>query len=107
MYEPQEEGEYPGSKLIPILLLWAFSPSGMVYEEEEEISPDLWQEACWIVIRLDGSGEAGKCSKVVLKIWFKLVLKTMNRSCENSCAVATYSHSLAWSWIWPHDTSTV
>jgi len=26
----------------------------MAYEdEEEEISPDLWQEACWIVIRLD------------------------------------------------------
>ena len=22
-------------------------------EEEEDISPDLWQEACWIVIRLD------------------------------------------------------
>ena len=21
-------------------------------EEEEDISPDLWQEACWIVIRL-------------------------------------------------------
>ena len=21
-------------------------------EEDEEISPDLWQEACWIVIRL-------------------------------------------------------
>ena len=28
----------------------------MAYEEEEEeISPDLWQEACWIVIRLDRS----------------------------------------------------
>lgn len=25
---------------------------GMVYDEEdEEISTDLWQEACWIVIR--------------------------------------------------------
>ena len=35
----------------------------MVYEEEEEISPDLWQEACWIVIRLDSFGEAGKCEK--------------------------------------------
>lgn len=22
-------------------------------EEEEDISPDLWQEACWIVIRLE------------------------------------------------------
>lgn len=27
----------------------------MAYDEEdEEISTDLWQEACWIVIRLGG-----------------------------------------------------
>ena len=71
----------------------------MVYEEEEEISPDLWQEACWIVIRLDRSGEAGKCSKNYAQDFLC--------SCENSCAVATYSHSLAWSWVWPHETSTV
>ena len=24
-------------------------------EEEEDISPDLWQEACWIVIRCPGT----------------------------------------------------
>ena len=23
-----------------------------MFDEDEEISPDLWQEACWIVIRL-------------------------------------------------------
>jgi hypothetical protein len=25
-------------------------------EEDEEISTDLWQEACWIVIRFDKNG---------------------------------------------------
>ena len=58
----QVQGLYPTTD---ILSLWVFPPSGMVYEEEEEISPDLWQEACWIVIRLDRSGE---CSKIILKI---------------------------------------
>ena len=31
--------------------------TGLGYDddEEEEISPDLWQEACWIVIRCDSN----------------------------------------------------
>lgn len=27
--------------------------AGYYDEEDDEISPDLWQEACWIVIRLE------------------------------------------------------
>ena len=34
------------------LLLSPVTETGAGYEEEDdEISPDLWQEACWIVIR--------------------------------------------------------
>ena len=40
--------------------------TGLGYEddEEEEISPDLWQEACWIVIRyvLHTSSTFGSCA---------------------------------------------
>ena len=37
--------------LIIIILLCVYTGSGYDDDEEEEISPDLWQEACWIVIR--------------------------------------------------------
>lgn len=34
------------------LFVCLFATGGYEEEEDEEISPDLWQEACWIVIRL-------------------------------------------------------
>ena len=45
------EGNFNVNVPVTMYNLCSSCPDAEMLEDDDEISPDLWQEACWIVIR--------------------------------------------------------